>query len=116
MNNGFTLINFANFGGSDNQSKIIVRFEVQTTGNFEYVALDAMTWSLPFVLPIKFCGLTAKVLSVKLQVNWSTLSEANNEKFVVQTSADGKEWMDLGEASTQAKNGISGTKLDYSFA
>ncbi|MNK04656.1 hypothetical protein D3C87_225270 [compost metagenome] len=114
--NGFTLLDFATFGGSGNQTKIIDRFEVQTTGNFEYVALDAMTWSPPSALPVSFGAVTANIQSGKLQVDWSTLSEANNERFIVQGSVDGKAWVDLGTVATKAENGHSGIKLDYSFS
>jgi len=44
VNNGFTLINLTTYGGVDNSNKIIDEFTITTTGTFEYVALDAMTW------------------------------------------------------------------------
>jgi hypothetical protein len=43
-NNGFTFIDLATYGGSDNSGKIIDQFSISTAGNFEYVALDAMKW------------------------------------------------------------------------
>lgn len=44
VNNGFTLINLATYGGTDNSNKTIDEYVISTTGSFEYVALDAMTW------------------------------------------------------------------------
>ncbi|MCG9791663.1 LamG-like jellyroll fold domain-containing protein [Flavobacterium algicola] len=42
--NGFTSVNMTTYGGSDNSNAIIDSYIVTTTGNIEYVALDAMTW------------------------------------------------------------------------
>ncbi len=50
LNNGFTFINFTNYGGVDNSAKIIDEYVVTTTGTFEYAALDAMTWQ---TIPLK---------------------------------------------------------------
>jgi hypothetical protein len=44
VNNGFTLINLTTYGSVDNSNKAIDEFTITTTGTFEYVALDAMTW------------------------------------------------------------------------
>ena len=44
VNNGYTLVDLANYGGTDNSNKIIDEYVVTTTGSFEYVALDAMKW------------------------------------------------------------------------
>ena len=44
INNGFTFINLTTYGGIDNSNKAIDEFTITTTGTFEYVALDAMTW------------------------------------------------------------------------
>lgn len=44
-NNGFTLINFATFGGADNTTENIDQLVFTTTGSFAYVALDTFKWS-----------------------------------------------------------------------
>lgn len=44
VNNGFTFINLTTYGNVDNSNKAIDEFTITTTGTFEYVALDAMTW------------------------------------------------------------------------
>ncbi|MDR6968507.1 hypothetical protein J2X31_002530, partial [Flavobacterium arsenatis] len=49
VNNGYTLINMANFGGANNSNTSIDQFVITTTGNIAYVALDAMTWHCPSV-------------------------------------------------------------------
>ncbi len=42
--NGYTLIDLSTYGGANNSGISIDEFVVTTTGNFEYVCLDAMTW------------------------------------------------------------------------
>lgn len=44
--NGFTQINLSTLGGSDNSNTSIDEFVISTTGNYEYLAFDAMTWDI----------------------------------------------------------------------
>ncbi|WP_199118552.1 hypothetical protein [Pedobacter sp. ASV28] len=68
------------------------------------------------VLPVTFGDLSAKIQSGRLQVDWTTLSETNNAKFIVQGSNDGKTWTDLGVVDSKAQDGRSATLLPYSFS
>lgn len=43
-NNGFTLIDFSTEGGSDNSSTALDELIFSTTGNGDYLALDALNW------------------------------------------------------------------------
>lgn len=43
-NNGFTFINFATEGGTDNSNKNIDEIIISSTGNADYLAMDAFTW------------------------------------------------------------------------
>jgi uncharacterized repeat protein (TIGR01451 family) len=45
VDNGFGRIDLATFGGADNTGKIINEIEIVGGGNFQYIALDAWTWS-----------------------------------------------------------------------
>mgnify|MGYP003574948466 CR=1 FL=1 len=67
-------------------------------------------------LPVTFNGLSAKIQGGNLMVDWSTESEQNNSKFVVQGSSDGKSWTDLGTVVTKAPDGNSSVKISYSFS
>jgi hypothetical protein len=49
INNGFTLVNMAVFGGANNSNISIDQFTIATSGNIAYVAMDAMTWQCPSV-------------------------------------------------------------------
>jgi len=44
VNNGFSFLNMATYGGQDNSNKIIDQYIVTTSGNTGYVSHDAMTW------------------------------------------------------------------------
>jgi hypothetical protein len=44
--NGFTYIDLSTLGGSDNSNTNIDEFVISTTGNYEYLALDAMQWDI----------------------------------------------------------------------
>jgi hypothetical protein len=68
------------------------------------------------VLPVTFGDLSAKIQSGRLQVDWTTLSETNNSKFIVQGSNNGKTWTDLGVVDSKAQDGRSATLLTYSFS
>ena len=45
VSNGYTKIDLATFGGQNNASQAIDEVLIVTSGNFEYVAVDAMTWT-----------------------------------------------------------------------
>jgi len=44
-NNGFTKIDLTTYGGTDNTKKNIDELNITTTGSYEYIGLDALTWS-----------------------------------------------------------------------
>ena len=46
-NNGFTKIDLVTFGGGDNSVKNIDEIVISTTGGFNYIGIDALTWSGP---------------------------------------------------------------------
>lgn len=72
--------------------------------------------SLPSVLPVTFGQVQASVSNGSLQVNWSTLSEKNNDHFIVQVSADGREFHTIGApVASKATDGNSDSALAYSF-
>jgi len=66
-------------------------------------------------LPVGFGTVSAKISSGRLQVDWTTRNEVNNEKFIVQGSKNGTNWTDLGTIVSKAELGNSGTTLNYSF-
>lgn len=45
VSNGYSKIDLTTFGSANNASKTIDEIQIVTTGNFQYLALDALTWS-----------------------------------------------------------------------
>src|SRR6185312_15334194 len=45
VSNGFSKIDLTTFGGSNNTGQVIDEIEIATAGNFQYLALDALTWT-----------------------------------------------------------------------
>lgn len=68
------------------------------------------------VLPVSFGEVTANIASGRLNVNWKTVSEKDNEKFIIQASANGKSWTDVGTVVSKSTNGNSSIALDYNFS
>jgi hypothetical protein len=84
VNNGFTFINLVTFGGVDNSNKTIDEFVITTTGEFEYVALDAMTW---MNIPLGLDSLDTKAFHfypnpVKNNLNLSYTNEITSVKVL----------------------------------
>jgi hypothetical protein len=69
-------------------------------------------------LPIKLASFTGKYFSITNEVilNWQTLSEINNDYFIVERMADDNQsFVKLGEIRSLAINGQSASKLDYTY-
>lgn len=67
------------------------------------------------VLPVLFGDITATIKNNNLQVDWTTLSERNNDHFEIEASADGNRFVSIGQLKTQAIDGNAEQALNYSF-
>ena len=74
-NNGFTHINFASEGGTDNSNKVIDEIVISSTGNLDYIAIDAFRFDL-----------ISKVWDGSGGTSWSTA--ANWSEDAIPTSTD----------------------------
>lgn len=83
-----------------------------TPGNDSYNMTDPITG----VLPVIFGPINATISGSNFSINWQTTSEKNNKEFLVQASADGKEFHTIGTVSTLAENGNSDIALEYAFS
>lgn len=63
-------------------------------------------------LPVKFANVSADKENDLVTVNWSTLTEINNEKFTIERSYDGQQFETIGEV---AGAGNSNAILNYQF-
>lgn len=67
-------------------------------------------------LPITFGAVDAVIKNGELHVNWTSQSEINNAYYLVEVSADGKNFTTISDQIlTKAKNGNSDTPLQYHF-
>ena len=66
-------------------------------------------------LPVNFGDIEAMIKGGNLIINWSSMHELNNSMFEIEISADGTNFRRIGTVQTKSVNGISNTKLDYTF-
>lgn len=110
-NNGFTFIDFASEGGVDNSTKNVDELIFSTTGNGDYIALDAFRWGMA-TLPVKLISFYGKKENKGILLLWKTASERYNEKFEIEESYDGYEFQKIGLIQGA---GTSFDQQDYSF-
>lgn len=67
------------------------------------------------VLPIELFQFGGKVCGPAICLDWKTQSEKNNSHFVVQKTADGRNFNDIGRVESQANGGKSSSTLEYTF-
>ncbi len=63
-------------------------------------------------LPVELAYFTGRLVGKETILNWTTLSEENAATFDIMRSANGNEWVYLGEI---AANGTTSSTHDYSF-
>jgi hypothetical protein len=94
-------------------------YAVVSSNNTMYVELPARSFSIwvnDISLPVTFNTVSASVAEGQLNVNWSTLTEKNNDHFEIQASKDGNNFTTLSSVATQAKNGNSNLLLNYEYS
>ena len=64
------------------------------------------------VLSVKISKITAERKGRTVEINWTTATEFNNEKFNIERSVNGYEWETIGEV---AGSGDSQHEINYSF-
>jgi hypothetical protein len=77
-------------------------YSVTTGGNTDNApayGIDAITIEPNVALPISLVKFTADKFAEKVKVQWTTATEINNDKFIVERSADGKNFEFVSELS-----------------
>ncbi len=65
------------------------------------------------ILPVELVSFSGSFVDdLTTRLNWTTASETNNDKFIIQRSYDGSNWEDAGEI---AGGGNSQTPLNYAY-
>lgn len=83
-----------------------------TTGGVYFTV--ASTNSVATPLPVELTDFSGKSVGKNIELNWSTLTERNNEVFQIERCADGVNFETILEEKTKAQNGLSNSQLDYS--
>ncbi|GAB3418333.1 hypothetical protein GCM10027516_12970 [Niabella aquatica] len=73
------------------------------------------TQTANLVLPVTFGRIAATVQDNELDVSWQTLSESNNDHFIIEASGDGEIFKAIGQTPSLAKGGNADTTLNYRF-
>ena len=56
----------------------------------------SVMWFDPAGLPVEWLSFDAKLDNNKVDLNWATATELNNDYFIIQRSVDGKDFTDIG--------------------
>lgn len=110
-NNGFTVTTAGLFISSGNLNQTVLpnqqfyfawSYSVTTgsnTDNAPAYGIDAISIIPNVALPISLVKFTADKVAEKVKVQWTTATEINNDKFIIERSADGKNFEHLAELS-----------------
>jgi hypothetical protein len=93
-------------------STIIGSYQSGTTVQMIGRGNATFTVSYGITLPVSLATFDGKLYQSSVKLNWTTESEQNTKQFMVQRSADGSNWKDLG---TVAAAGNSDMKKEYHF-
>jgi hypothetical protein len=66
--------------------------------------------------PVTIGHLRAEITGASNTVYWTTYTEQNNRKFIIERSIDGRNFNAIGEMVSAANNGNSNSVLNYQFA
>lgn len=83
--------------------------EVKDVGRF------MLGMELTTLLPVTINNFRGEIVQTGNHLIWSTLTEANNDGFFVERSADGKAFHAIGKVDSKAENGNSAMELPYDF-
>lgn len=68
------------------------------------------------LLPVTFGDISAVIKGGVLYINFSTLTETNNDHFIIEASSDGKNFKETGTVLSTAKDGNSDVPVHYTFS
>ena len=101
VNNGFTLIDMATYGGANNAGTPIDEYVITTTGSIAYISLDAMRWQTAVVLPVKWVSFQASRINDNAELKWQTAEEINTSYYTVEYSTNGEVFTALGNVAAK---------------
>ncbi len=96
-NNSSSAWGFYGDNGAATQNVGIVTATAGNITGFSDFAIGIASGSVPATLPVKLIDFSAKANGQSVQLNWETASELNNDKFIIERSADGNHFVQLAE-------------------
>ncbi|MCJ8163859.1 T9SS type A sorting domain-containing protein [Pontibacter sp. E15-1] len=98
-------------------NKVVIRyFNEDAAKGRQGIAITDLSWgsydAAISTLPVELAFFKAYAQNGNAKLGWSTASEENNEKFVVERSQDGKAFRQIGQVKG---NGTSSSQINYSF-
>ncbi|MGE9312638.1 hypothetical protein ACLOAU_13400 [Niabella sp. CJ426] len=67
-------------------------------------------------ISLEFKPIIAKIAANELQVEWSSITENNINRYDIEVSGDGKSFTKIGNVLSKAEGGNSTSPLNYTFA
>lgn len=81
-----------------NGEEVMIRWvDLNDSGNDHQLAIDDVSVTASSPLPISLVKFEAEKLAEKVKLNWVTATEVNNNKFIVERSANGSDFEYLAE-------------------
>lgn len=108
--NGYSKFDLSSYGAQDNANKVIDAFVISTSGDFEYIALDALTWAtVDIAAPVQLKNFSGYVQKGTAHFRWNTGVETQFDHFELEKSAENNKF------STIEKFVAKGNNSDYAF-
>jgi hypothetical protein len=85
---------------------------ISTTGAPLWTFVDNFCLGCPLVLPIELFRFTGECKEEEIVLNWSTMTEKNNDHFSIERSEDGVNFIHLGDVKGA---GTSNKMMNYTF-
>ncbi|WP_346237617.1 choice-of-anchor Q domain-containing protein [Niabella insulamsoli] len=80
-----------------------------------YSGIDIGAFEYSGALPVYFGAISAAISDQLLQIQWSSLSETNNDHFEIELSPDGKKFTKIATVASKAVDGHSSSELLYEY-
>jgi hypothetical protein len=88
-------------------------FDVQATNQFGQTAITSFTMVVERALPVTLVSFKAQSEGQTASLSWSTSEETNSDRFDIERSQNGKNWVKIGSLSSHKESNVN---QYYSFA
>jgi hypothetical protein len=97
--------------GSTVLTRIVIRYRnssgAQANPAQQAIGIGNISFSAVSTLPVVFGNFSASVRKNTAVLNWQTSQEFNAEKFVIEKSRDGQNWLSIGEVRASGNSTIT---------